>query len=53
MNQDSGALTKKLAITTVGMASNALLDSEGISSMGTMQTPNATALTIMKTIAAI
>jgi hypothetical protein len=35
------------------MASNALFASDGISSTGTMPTPNTTALTIMKTSIAI
>jgi two-component sensor histidine kinase len=51
MDQESGALTARLAITTAGMVSKAWLASGRISSRGTM--PNATAFTIMKTIAAI
>ena len=53
MNQASGALINKLAITTAGMNSNALLDSAGTISTGTMPTPKAMAFTIMKTRAAI
>jgi hypothetical protein len=47
MNQDAGALTKKLATTTAGIASNAEAASAGIIRTRTMPTPKATALAIM------
>jgi hypothetical protein len=51
----NGALTKKLAITTAEMTSNAWLESEGIISTRTTPTPTsmATALVVMKNMAAI
>ena len=53
MNQDSGALTTKLASTTAGMAAKAWLASAGIISIGTIPMPKATAFVIMNTSAAI
>lgn len=53
MNHDSGALIKKLANTTAGMASNAWSASAGIINVRTIPMPKATAFVIMNTIAAI
>jgi hypothetical protein len=53
MIHDSGALTIKLAMTTVGIISNALEASGGIINTGTIPAAKTTALTIMKITAAI